>query len=749
MLKPVFLLMAILSALGAASAAGELPIPENALWEPIVDEVYLQEVGSLIETSSPLNAVAVFQGKAYVGDMQGVAVVDGETLKRLDVPLGNVTRLRVLNDALWGASPKGLFTFDGAAWSLAADVPVTDMCLHNGHVAFASGTALYTIDGAVAVPLAENSPTELLGIAPYSGTIYVHDGKRVGLLERGKVVYDEITDWGSLEHGCSIRNIMSYGSRLYVATDEGLCLLRGMTWYHIRGEDGLCYEDTTCLAPGFARELWIGTMRGAIRNAGGEYQFLGYPRWIPHDKVNAIACGDSAAYLATDGGLGIIAYEPYTLAKKAAYYERWLDEWGQKRLGFIHSLFLLDGEWQREVSDNDVGYSSHYLHAKCFEYAVTGNLEARAEAVDMMKSMKWSEEITPIDGFPARSIYAVNEPCLKAQHGSGGLPAEWHATPDGVWEWKGDTSSDEIDAHVYATTVFLHLIANDEERPWVTEHLHRVIGHIVDNGFCLRDVDGQPTRWARWDPEYLQTPYGYYARGLNGMEAFNYMTTAYYFTRDPKFLAAKEQLIGWDYFGDILRQKLTFPAGAFTHFDDRLAFYAYFPLIQHETEPELKTLWLRSLERSWEVKRIEAVPWFNFIYGALTGNDCETRRAVDHLRAWPLDLRRHSYTNSHRDDLYPPNGCRTYAGRPKPLTPREGEPNRWDGDFMQLDGTLEGKVVADPGGWLDAYWMGRYYGMITAPRTDDTSLTTVPDRGLHLGAKPYAGPPRPQLRHEQ
>jgi hypothetical protein len=45
--------------------------------------------------------------------------------------------------------------------------------------------------------------------------------------------------------------------------------------------------------------------------------------------------------------------------------------------------------------------------------------------------------------------------------------------------------------------------------------------------------------------------------------------------------------------------------------------------------------------------------------------------------------------------------------------------------------------------------MGRYYGMITAPQTDDPNLTTVPERGLQLGAAPYAGPPRPKLKHEK
>ena len=726
-----------------------LPIPENPLWEPIVDEVYLQDVGSLIERESPLNTVAVCAGIAFVGDESGVWSLNGEKLEKQTGPTGAVTRLEVFDDTLWAVAADGLWKYREGVWSKVTGKPVADICLHDATVIIASGTELLALEEGGLTALATGGSTNVLGVASYGGTLYVHDGKQVGLLERGRIAYRNIADWGTLQRGCVVRDILSHGSRLYVATDEGLGVLRGMSWYQILGKDGLCYEDTTCLAVGFERDLWIGTMRGAVRSVNGEYQFYGRERWIPNDKVNAIACGENVVYIATDGGLGIITYEPYTLAKKAAFYERWLEEWGMKRLGFIHALFLEDGRWLREVSDNDVGYSSHYLHAKCFEYAVTGNPDVRAEAVDMMKSVKWSEEITSIEGFPARSIYAVGETTLKAQHGSGGLPAEWHATPDGVWEWKGDTSSDELVAQVYEMMVFLELVADENEREWVMEHLRRVIGHVVENDWVLRDVDGKPTRWARWDPAFLMTPYGIGERGLNALQALGFIAAATHFTHDPKFEAGKQQLIEFRYPRVILRQKLTSPPGRFTHFDDRLAFYGYYPFLHYETDPQLRALGLRSLERSWEVKRIEAVPWFNFIYGVLTGNDCETDRAVTHLRQWPLDLRRHSYTNSHREDLYPPRGYRMYSERPKPLSPRETEPNRWDGDFMRLDGTYGGRVVADPSGWLDAYWMGRYYGLITAPQAKDKKLTTVPKRGLQLGAEPYGGPARPQLWHEQ
>ena len=70
--------------------------------------------------------------------------------------------------------------------------------------------------------------------------------------------------------------MMAVGSRLYLATDEGLGVLRGMTWYSIQGDEGLPYEDTTSLATGFDRDLWIGTTQGAIRNVKDDYQYFNH-----------------------------------------------------------------------------------------------------------------------------------------------------------------------------------------------------------------------------------------------------------------------------------------------------------------------------------------------------------------------------------------------------------------------------------------------------------------------------------------
>src|SRR5690606_12267709 len=110
----------------------------------------------------------------------------------------------------------------------------------------------------------------------------------------------------------------------------------------------------------------------------------------------------------------------------------------------------------------------------------------------------------------------------------------------------------------------------------------------------------------------------------------------------------------------------------------------------------------------------------------LTGDDCETDPAVRHLRDWPLDLISYDWDNTYRTDRLPPAGYIPYAGKGRPYSPRSRGPIRWTDSSLETKAGHGGRVVVDPSGWLDAYWMGRYYGMITAPETSDGALLDVP-----------------------
>ncbi|WP_145432626.1 hypothetical protein [Lacipirellula limnantheis] len=724
--------------------------------EAVIDEVYLQEVGRQIPSSVALTSVASFGQRIIAGSDQGLFVVDGEQLLPVAEMSQPIRRLVSTESAMWAIASDGLYRLEGSVWQKLSGESFNDLTAHLGETIVASERRLWRVVGEGLQPYsAAESPFPIARIISHCETLYVLgsgrltfvDGNRIGARNVYGWPSDKAWDWGMLP-SLSTRDALSQGSRLYIATDRGLAMLRGMLMTVIRGEQGLCYEDAHCLAKGFDDDLWIGTTRGAIRMVDGAFHYFAGRRWLPDEQVNAIAVSDRAAYFATPKGLGVIEYEPYTLQKKADYYERHLDEWGQRRLGFTHKLEW-DGkrqEYVREVSDNDGGYTGNYLAAQAYRYAVTKDSVAREQAVQTFQALRWLESMTSMPGFLARSVWAKGEVGHQADHGSGGAPAEWHDTADGLFEWKGDTSSDEVCSHFYATRLFLDHVAQGEEVEQAKRHLASIAAHIANNGWKLIDVDGQPTRWGRWDPEYFTTEEGMYDRGLQALEVLSFMKTAHVLAGDEQAGTAYDRLVALGYPDFTLRQRNTFPPDGVLHFLDELGFWSYANLLAYEQDPLLRGKYRRSLERSYELVRIEQNPWFNFVYGALTGNECEVGPSVRHLREWPLDLRVWSFQNSHRADLRTPVGYEANKAGIRAFSPRETEPMRWDHWTMQADGGSSNPDVIEPGAWLLAYWMGRYHGYITPPTTTDPAALQVKRTGrTDLGAKPYTGPPRPDL----
>lgn len=733
------------------------------LWKPAADTVFLQELNKTIATESPVSAVAVLDEVAYALMGGEIYRVNRDGLSKLeDAPTG-ITGLVALDGALWATGEKNTLRFTGGKWERVADQPLISFCMHQGAVHAATRADIFRFENGAFVNtkpqggyLSSDStlvmedgsqvladPVEIGpidGIVSYLDTLYLLRPGGIALLEGPKFVPEPV-DWGALPSPVT-RDLLAQGSILYVATDRGVSVLRSMAMTTITGEQGLPYEEVTCLAPGFAEDLWIGTTSGAIRKVGDRFDYFGAQHWLPNERVTDIAAGKDRVYVATEGGLGIITFEPYTLEKKAAYFERALEEGGFKRLGFVHKLYWngADKEWLREVSDNDGGHTSHYLAAMTFKYAATGDEQARAAAADAFKSMSWLQSITGTDGFFARAIWSVPaDKGKRAERGSGGLPAKWYPTADGLWQWKGDTSSDEVNGHFFSVALFHDLAAQGEEKARAADHLVRIARHIQENGWVLRDMDGKPTRWGRWDPDYLLKPYGMDSRGLNGMEAQTYMWTAYKLSGDERFKQGLDQLIQWRYHTYTLRQKLTFPPDLVVPWDDELAFRVYHPLLTYADDPYLRSIYLRSLARHWEVMRMQKLPFYNYTYGALTGNDCETEQAAQHLREWSLDLVDHPFHNSQRADLKPEPGYVPYGGGTKAISPRNQEAMWGSRPATVLDGGND-RGMTPPIGWLEDYWMGRYYGFIQAP---DTKLPLGEFRANDAGAKPYDGPPRP------
>ncbi len=734
------------------------------LWKAAEDKIYLQEVSQKIITQFPVTSIAYNNGNSFAVVNHQIYKLEDEQISIVKNAPNNVNRIVTIKNELWALTNNGLYKFD-ETWKLTDKRKYVDLCEHVGNIYAATKDDVYKYENNSFINIEpkggyySSNMTMLMEdgtqlhaepvrigpierIASYSGTLYILRPGQLALFD-GKIVNQDFIDWGRLSSS-NTKDMLSFGNRLFISTDRGLSVLRGASLSTIKGENGLPYENTTCLAKGFDNDIWIGTTKGAVRMLNNDWQYFGAEIWLPGNNVNDIAVGKNIVYIATDKGIGIIKYKPFTLRKKAAYFERELEEWGHKRLGFIHLLYKKNNKWIREISDNDGGHTAPYLAAMCFKYAVTGDETARKEAVNSFKAMLWLERITPVKGFIARAIWSTTgDEDQKAEHGSGGLPAKWYPTKDGKWYWKGDTSSDEVTAHFYAVSIFHDLVAKGKEKELAKEHLRRIASYIIDNGWVLKDMDGKPTRWGRWNAGYLLRPYGWVDKGVNGLEAQAYAKAAYALTKEKKFAAGFQELVDWGYLNYTVRQKNTFPPENIAPWDDELAFWSYFTLLRYTNDAKLKSVYLRSLERTWEVKRLEHVPFYNFIYGALTANNCEVNKAVNYLRSIKLDRIDYNFTNSDRDDLFIEPGYTSYEGAVKIISPRESSDYK---NPLTLDGRANGNRVNQPTNFLHDYWMGRYFGFIKAPNTTDSNLTSVQQReGKTFGAKPYNGPERPNI----
>jgi len=645
---------------------------------------------------------AEIQGLAAVGETIWVAAIGG--LCRLsgdrfaavaDGPPGPFTLLRACQGRLIAAGPDRISVFDGSNWQEIgypqAFVAGSDD-RHGGPKGLAAvNDALLDGDG-------------VLWVATESG-LWGWDGSAWS----GHVPAREHT--GPPARGISALALDGAGT-LWVGTNDGMGLFARRGWWEqVKGEDGLPYETVWCITPAPDGAIWVGFPIGCARLREGEWDYFANMRWLPNDEVRSIAVrADGSAWVATRRGVSRIYEQPMTLQQKASHFEERIQK-RHYRMGFVADCHLDRagdlGSWVYEATDNDGLWTALYVGAECYRYAVTGEQEARARARTSVYAMLDLEAKTPIPGFPARALVKKGEPRVRK---SGG---EWHDSEDGQWEWKGDTSSDEIDGHFFAYALYYDLVADDAEKKDLRGICRRIMDHIIEHGYLLVDLDGQPTMWGVWAPELLNGPWEA-QRGLNSLEVLSYLKTTYHVTDDEKYQEHYLKLAYDHHYAlNTLYQKLVYP-GHVNHSDDELAIIAYDPLLRYEADPWLRAVYLASLERTWRIERPEHSPFQNYIYGAVTGKFCDVEESLAALRGIPWETVHWGMKNSHRADLAEDVRMGRFAERQATtvIKPHECGMLKWNGNPYRLDDGGSGRGEDDGAYFLLPYWMGRYYGFI-------------------------------------
>lgn len=693
----------------------------------------------------------------------------------------NDVRAVLVDDAhrIWAATREGVFLLQDDRWSRFQGTPVGPAyALAKGpgwEVWVGTWDGLYRIDAAGTQKVAEiGGPVTVLGAGEEGWIALGPEGawRQEGGLWR-RIEADgsrNVRDWayragsgGWLATGVGLFEMGEATSRLYHRVEELISSevnalafspagqlwigsLGGLDVYDGRRriasytpEQGLPCSDVRSLAFAPDGTLWVGTALGVARFDGSTWSLRHSRRWLLNDEVRDVAFApDGTAWVATAGGVSAIRRRTMTLAEKADHYLAICRQRHVRPPGLVEKCRFPDPQdltaWQPVDDDNDGQYTAMYLAMESYRYAVTGDPGAKRHADEAYAALEFLQTVTGTTGFVARTVVpsdwtrmadaneqvTVSEAVERRVRDPRNKIVEerWRPSADGRWLWKGDTSSDEITGHMYGYRVYYDLAADDAHKTRVRHLVRRIMDYIIDGGYTLRDIDGQPTRWGVWSPQQLNhDPDWRVERPINSFEILSYLLTVHHLTGEDRYLRACRALIEQHGYADNASRPKAYGLSERTHIDDELLALAAPGLFRHLSDPTLHARLMLGYAWAYQTVEHEQDPFFNFTYGLLGGGDFHLAESVAFLRDTPLDLRQWTVDSSRREDLklvrHPmPDSLQTDRLPP----PSERGVMRWDknpwevtsGDFHDPEGRLESCGVF----WLLPYWMGRYYGFI-------------------------------------
>jgi hypothetical protein len=704
----------------------------------------------------------------------------------------DVRALALIGPDLWAGTATGLARYDSAgdkftAVALSAgSVPVVDIAdtaLSDGRLVVALADRVELFDPAGTNSQVFNIPQVVLSIATDGTEVYI--GTEVGL---GKI---EAGAFGTVYLGVSelqVNDIAVDSSYVWLATGSGLIRFDGS-----QVETLLEGEEVRTVAPlpsggilaGLASgAALVGTQNDRTIEPGvgalpcgdvtsvcvsGEFWAFGHgigatvvegdfehvdhyhsQRWIPAEAVTDVALdGDRRRWIATGAGITRIELEETTLSQKAALFESYNDHFW--RLDFVSCDGRLNDPWDpldtmvHHDHDNDGLWTQMQIVAWSYAAAATGD-DSYCDLARRAVGAMMQEIDLPAVSFEANGMQRgfVTRSFVRDDEGSVYTSKEpqdnWHPVEDydgHDYYWKDDTSSDETDGHFFGYPVFYDLCAQDDaERETLAEHAGALARYIVEGGFKLIDLDGEPTTHGHWEPEKLaialdgmdecDIEYDIWdcqaaAHGhgwLNATEILGHLLAAYHMTGDTYFYDAYEYLLEEHKYAKLVDFSeevwSVTDRSAANHSDHELAFLAYHTLIRYEPDDQRRQRWIQSMLDMYQWELPERNPLWSAIVAGFVADGYHLEEAVGTLREWPEDWREFFTDNGHRKD----------AVR-DPKLDRFGDPQfttvlpydeicftKWNGNPYQLADCGDGRAVQAPWPWLLPYWMYRYHGVI-------------------------------------
>lgn len=492
-------------------------------------------------------------------------------------------------------------------------------------------------------------------------------------------------------------------------------------------------------------KLWFGSTKGAFMlREDGKFNYYHGERWLPGEQVIHISKGpEQSVLILTDRGLGQIVFEEMTLEDKALVFEKQVRK-RHIRYGINANVSRLHNHdlatTQNSIADSDNLWTGMYLGSQLFRYLVTQSEEAKQNCYEAFEAMERLHHITRIPGlfgrtfersgyFEFRKEYRdyVENYWYEGYNNN----VSWNHSEDPEWDWRASASSDQAVGQMFALILIAEYIDEEDWRNRAIKLVDDLMGYIVANNYTLVDVDGKPSLWGRWNPEFINrfdTMIG--DRKVYSSNLIAFLQAAYKFTGKEIYKNSAEDLIGnHGYLENLTRpfsQIGQAPADAdewskmlseeWNHSDDEMYFLAYWGLYPYALHDSLKPIYREAIKDHWEFERPEKNALWNFCYAMTGASEFDLEESIWHLKEFPLDMIEYKTENSHRMDIEMLMDPGFWGQLTAEVLPPDERPElKHNRNLFKLDAGDRRSELSAGDTYLLPYWMGRYLGVISAP----------------------------------
>jgi hypothetical protein len=156
------------------------------------------------------------------------------------------------------------------------------------------------------------------------------------------------------------------------------------------------------------------------------------------------------------------------------------------------------------------------------QYAVSADPSVRSKASDALEALNLLSTISSIRGLLVRAATPLQMP-----FDDDGL---WRISEDQSYRWRGDVSSDQMNAVFYGYALAYDLVANQAEKRLIARNVADMVDYLLHNGRRIIGIDDKPTKWGNYYPEYVRRQ-----ENMNALLLLQHLKVAHHITGEERF----------------------------------------------------------------------------------------------------------------------------------------------------------------------------------------------------------------------